>query len=80
MSAVRGKQRRDEIQTYELISRGTPAVSITTGIDGGMHPMFLAAVRSNGGPGTTIRTAGGTIPADVKPPAEPAQVLTASFN
>jgi murein L,D-transpeptidase YafK len=80
VAAVRGKQRRDEIETYELISRGTPAVSIATGIEGGMHPIFLAAVRSNGGPGTTIRTALGTIPAEVKLPAEPPRVLTGSFN
>jgi hypothetical protein len=79
-AAVRNKQRRDEIEAYELINRGTLAVSITTGIDGGMHQIFLAAVRSNGGPGTTIRTASGTIPASVNPPTEPAQVVTGSFN
>jgi murein L,D-transpeptidase YafK len=79
-AAVRDKQRRDEIEAYELINRGTLAVSITTGIDGGMHPIFIAAVKSNGGTGTTIRTASGTIPAYVNPPTEPAQVVTRSFN
>jgi murein L,D-transpeptidase YafK len=75
-AAVRDKQRRDSIQTAELISRGTPTVPVTTGIDGGMNPTFLAAVKSRGGPGATIRTASGTIPAYVNPPAEPAQTGT----
>jgi murein L,D-transpeptidase YafK len=69
-SAVRDKQRQDEIQTAELISRGTPAAPIKTGVDGGMNPTFLAAVKSHGGPGALIRTASGTIPAHVNPPAE----------
>jgi len=48
-AAVRDKQRRDDIQTAELISRGTPTVPIRT--DGGMNPIFLAALKSHGGPG-----------------------------
>ena len=71
-AAVRKKQRRDEAQTAELINRGTPAVPVKMGVDGGMNPTFLAAVKHNGGPGATIRTAAGTIPAHVNPPAEPA--------
>ena len=78
-AAVRDKQRRDDIQTAELISRGTPTVPVTTGIDGGMNPTFLAAVKSHGGPGATIRTASGTIPAYVNPPAEPAQTATGTL-
>ena len=74
-AAVRDKQRRDDIQTAELVSRGTPPVQATTGIDGGMNSTFFAAVRSRGGPGTTIRTASGTIPAHVNPPGEPTQVV-----
>jgi murein L,D-transpeptidase YafK len=69
-SAVRDKERRDEIETAELISRGTPVVPAKTGVDGGMNPTFLAAVKSHGGPGATIHTALGTIPAHVNPPAE----------
>jgi murein L,D-transpeptidase YafK len=69
-SAVRDKQHRDEAQTAELISRGTPAAPVKTGIDGGMNPTFLAAVKSHGGPGAPIKTALGTIPAHVNPPAE----------
>jgi hypothetical protein len=40
------------------------------GVDGGMNPTFLSAVKSHGGPGAPIRTAAGTIPAHVNPPAE----------
>jgi murein L,D-transpeptidase YafK len=78
-AAVRDKQRRDDIQIAELISRGTPIAHATTGIDGGMNLTFLAAVKSHGGPGATIRTASGTIPAHVNPPAEPTQASTGSF-
>src|SRR4030088_3512576 len=78
VAAVSDKQRGDDIQTAELISRGIPTVRVTTDTDGGMNPIFLEALRSNGGPGATIRTASGTIPAHVKPPAEPAQTATGS--
>ena len=62
------KQRRDDIETVELINRGTPTVPVATGGDGGMNPTFLAAVRSHRDPGAVIRTASGTIPAHVNPP------------
>jgi murein L,D-transpeptidase YafK len=70
VAAVRDKQRRDDTQTAELINRGTPAAPVKMGVDGGMNPTFLAAVKSHGGPGATIRTAIGTIPPHVNPPAE----------
>ncbi len=69
-SAVRDKQRRDDSQIAELISRGTPTAPVRMGVDGGMNPTFLAAVKSHGGPGAPIHTALGTIPAHVNPPAE----------
>src|SRR5262249_8787369 len=69
-SAVRDKQRRDDVQITEWINRGTPAAPVRTGVDGGMNPTFLAAVKSRGGPGAPIKTALGTIPAHVNPPAE----------
>jgi murein L,D-transpeptidase YafK len=69
-SAVREKQRRDDVQTAEWINRGTPAAPVRMGVDGGMNPTFLAAVKSHGGPGAPIKTALGTIPAHVNPPAE----------
>src|SRR5262245_17260298 len=68
-AAVRDKTRRDEAQTAELVSRGTPASPVRMGVDGGMNPSFLAAVKSHS-PGSVIRTASGTIPAHVNPPGE----------
>src|SRR5438128_12702391 len=43
--AAREKQRRDDIETVELINRGTPTVPVTTGGDGGTNPSFLAAAQ-----------------------------------
>jgi murein L,D-transpeptidase YafK len=78
-AAVRDKQRRDDIQTAELINRGTPALPAKMGVDGGMNPTFLSAVRSHGGPGATIHTSSGTIPSHVNPPAEaPRETTTGS--
>jgi murein L,D-transpeptidase YafK len=42
LAAVNDKQRRDEMQTADLIRRGTPVAPIKMGTDGGMHPSFLA--------------------------------------
>ena len=68
-SAVQDKQDLDEIEMIELISRGVPAALPKNG-EGGMNFTFVSALRSNGGPGTVIRTAAGTIPAHVRPPAD----------
>jgi len=70
-SAVYNKQRRDEAQFAQLVIRGAPTAATTTGGQGGMNATFLAAVRANGEPGADIRTASGTIPGHVHPPAEP---------
>lgn len=43
--AVNEKQRKDELQIAELISRGTPAAPIKSGRDGGMHPIFVAKLQ-----------------------------------
>jgi murein L,D-transpeptidase YafK len=72
-AAVREKQHQDEVKIADLINRGAPAAPVTTGIDGGMNPTFLSAVKSHGGPGATIRTAIGTIPPHVNPPGEPSE-------
>jgi murein L,D-transpeptidase YafK len=72
-AAVRDKQHQDEVKIADLINRGAPAAPVTTGIDGGMNPTFLSAVKSHGGPGATIRTAIGTIPPHVNPPGEPSE-------
>jgi murein L,D-transpeptidase YafK len=80
VSAVREKQQRDETQTAQLISRGTPTIPVKMGVDGGMNATFLTAVKSRGGPGAAIRTAAGTIPPHVNPPGfePPAETMTAS--
>jgi murein L,D-transpeptidase YafK len=44
-AAVREKQRRDEIDTVEMINRSIPTVPVTTGVDGGTNPAFVAAAR-----------------------------------
>jgi len=78
-AAVYQKQHRDDAETTRLIIRGTPTVPVTAGADGGMNPIFLAAVKSNGGPGAVIHTASGTIPADVNPPKERAESTPGKF-
>jgi murein L,D-transpeptidase YafK len=40
-AAVEDKRHRDEVETAELVSRGTPTVPIRTGMDGGTNPAFL---------------------------------------
>jgi len=77
-AAVREKQRRDDTKTAELINRGTATVAVTMGVDGGMNPTFLAAVKSHGGPGATIHTASGTIPPHVNPPGFELETPTGS--
>ena len=41
------KQRQDDVQIAELIRRGTPVAPVRTNADGGMHPVFVAAVKRN---------------------------------
>ncbi len=80
--AVNDKQRRDEMQTAQLIARGTPAAPVRSYADGGMNPVFLTALartdsRVTAGEAplaTPIKTEVGTIPTSVNPPriVEPA--------
>jgi murein L,D-transpeptidase YafK len=80
-SAVHNKERRDEAQFAQFAARAVPTVATTTGGQGGMNATFLAALKVNGGPGSDIRTASGTIPGHVRPPVEPAPgISTASLS
>jgi murein L,D-transpeptidase YafK len=74
---VRDKQRRDDEQVAQLISRGTPTVPVRTGTDGGMNPVFMAAVIANGGTETRIeaRSIPGSIPANIRPPGPASPVM-----
>jgi hypothetical protein len=75
-SAVREKQHRDDVQIAELTRRGTAIAPVRTGADGGMHPVFVSAVK-RGQVGVApqealfVTTAPGTIPATVRPPRLP---------
>jgi hypothetical protein len=70
---VREKQQRDETQVAQLIGRGTATVPVRTGTDGGMNPVFLAAVQAHGGTDSRIesRSLPGSIPANIRPPGDP---------
>jgi hypothetical protein len=86
-NAVAEKQRKDEVQTAELIRRGAPVAPIRTNADGGMHPVFVAAVKRNQigvapQEAFLVSTPPGTIPVTVRPPRIPeladAPIVTAA--
>jgi murein L,D-transpeptidase YafK len=73
---VRDKQRSDEQQIAELTRRGTATAPVRTNADGGMHPVFVSAVRRNQigvapSEGFLSSTPPGTIPPTVRPPRIP---------
>jgi murein L,D-transpeptidase YafK len=75
-AAVQEKERQDEVQLAELIRRGSPTAPIKTYADGGMHPVFVDAVKRNQigvAPGgfSLASQAPGTIPPTVRPPRIP---------
>ena len=43
-AAVAEKSKQDEVELAELVRKGTPVAPIRTGADGGMHPVFQAAL------------------------------------
>jgi murein L,D-transpeptidase YafK len=82
-NAVAEKQKRDERQFSEYVSKGTATVPAVTRTDGGMHPAFMAAFQkpysdSSG----SVRSPGvstpGTIPAHAVPPRAPETAATGS--
>jgi hypothetical protein len=75
-SAVAEKQKRDERQYSEYISKGTPTVAVVTRTDGGMHPSFQAAFAKPYSDGSSVVrnplvSTPGTIPAHAVPPRAP---------
>ena len=70
--AVQEKQRKDEFQTAQLITRGAPVAPVRTNADGGMHPVFVAALQRNESGAApapfSLASVPGTIPATVRPP------------
>jgi murein L,D-transpeptidase YafK len=72
VAAVTSKQRSDEYKTAQLAGR-TPIAPVRTNADGGMHPVFVAAVKRNEVGVAPYSTASlpGTIPATVRPPRIP---------
>jgi murein L,D-transpeptidase YafK len=77
-AAVTEKSKRDEVEVAELVRKGTPVAPIRTGADGGMHPVFQAALGhprglldSDGGMRNIFDSkVPGTIPAHVNPPRQ----------
>ena len=76
-SAVQQKERNDSIQIAELSRRNVPLAPIKTHADGGMHPVFVEAVKKNQigvhpqEASLFVSTPPGTIPLTVRPPRIP---------
>jgi len=76
-SLVRDKERTDDLQFADLSRRNVPLAPIKTNADGGMHPVFVEAVKKNQigvapqEASLFVSTPPGTIPATVRPPRIP---------
>jgi murein L,D-transpeptidase YafK len=76
-SLVRNKERTDDLQFADLSRRNVPLAPIKTNADGGMHPVFVEAVKRNQigvapqEASLFASTPPGTIPATVRPPRIP---------
>ena len=75
-TAVQEKERRDDAKYAELARRNVATAPIKTNADGGMHPVFVAAVKRNQigvAPSSAFlaSTPPGTIPPTVRPPRIP---------
>jgi hypothetical protein len=77
LTAVQEKQQRDDAQFAELARRNTPVAPVRMNSDGGMHPVFVDAVKRNQigvKPAAVFSLAApapGTIPVHVRPPRIP---------
>lgn len=67
--AVIAKQRNDDAQIAAL-AQSSPVAPVKLGADGGMHPVFLAKLKTQRGDGSTAfaAEAPGTIPETTRPP------------
>jgi hypothetical protein len=86
-AAVAEKQDRDEREFAALVSRGTATVAVKTGADGGMHPTFLAKLKSqdqfdNGGRIFSLASTANTppLPPNVNPPRIPGESDTTTAS
>jgi murein L,D-transpeptidase YafK len=75
-TAVKDKERQDDMQFADLVRKGTPTVPVKTYADGGMNEVFVAAVKNNQigvhpQDALFVSTPPGTIPATVRPPRIP---------
>ncbi|BBF91320.1 L,D-transpeptidase family protein [Blastochloris tepida] len=77
-AAAAKKRAADDAKVAALLADGVTPAPVKTGTDGGMHPVFLAAVKGVGDPslGDIIRSEPfsrlpGTVPAHAVPPREP---------
>jgi hypothetical protein len=76
-SAVKQKQERDDADFEALANKGVATVAVRTGMDGGMHPTFLAKLRpqdamfDNDGHFRTVTPSSIPLPAYVNPPHAP---------
>jgi len=76
-SLVRDKERTDDLQFADLSRRNVALAPIKTNADGGMHPVFVEAVKKNQigvapqEASLFVTTPPGTIPATVRPPRIP---------
>jgi murein L,D-transpeptidase YafK len=87
-SAVKDKQRQDDANVAELISKGTPVAQRRPDIDGGMHSVFASKIPDGStglsqAEGASVQAsafsrAPGTIPPHVNPPKATAALAPAS--
>jgi murein L,D-transpeptidase YafK len=74
IALVQEKSRADETRIAQLSPR-TPVAPVRTGADGGMHPVFVAAVKRNevgvSPAAYSVASLPGTIPPTVRPPRIP---------
>jgi murein L,D-transpeptidase YafK len=83
-SALQSKQAQDDQQFAELVARGTPTTPFRNGVDGGMHPTFIAKLKPKRlldgvfGETKVVGAQPGAMGNNVNPPADVAQEMATS--